>query len=124
MPCARRPSPPSFAACAARRRPVPNPNPKCDREGRPYKDDEDEGSMILLYCEGSHGSTVLPASLIEGRSAQERRYQVVEHFMEVEAGDELVTGHDAEELCGHPGSGWRRRRSRMRMPRARRNRRA
>ena len=59
--------------------------------------------MILLHCEGSHGSAVLPASLVEGRSAEERRYQIADHFMEVEAGDEVVTAHDAEELCGHAG---------------------
>ena len=59
--------------------------------------------MILLYSEGSHGSAVLPASLIEGRSVEERRYQLADHFMEVEADDPVVTAHDAEELCGHAG---------------------
>ena len=58
--------------------------------------------MILLYCEaGSSGEVALPAGLVEGRSAPERRYSLIEHFCAVEAGDELVTAHDADELVAH-----------------------
>jgi hypothetical protein len=58
--------------------------------------------MILLYSEaGSSGEIALPAGIIEGRSAEARRYSIVEHFCAVEAGDELITSRDAEELIAH-----------------------
>lgn len=58
--------------------------------------------MILLYCDHESGQSALQAACINGIEVGQRRYNVRDHFVEVDgAGYNTVALHDAEHLCQH-----------------------
>lgn len=65
--------------------------------------------MFLLYCAGEFGQIAFNPEIIDGLPFGERRYQIVNHFLEVGSLAEsdyvasVVASHDAEELCAMPG---------------------
>ena len=58
---------------------------------------------IILICRHSHGQVSFPASLIEGRHAPERRYEIVDHHVTLEGHLDIILHHDADELLAMPG---------------------
>lgn len=59
--------------------------------------------MILLYCANTPGQVAFPYRRVDGRDAPACQYDIIDHLVAIDAGDDIVTAHDAEELCRHHG---------------------